>query len=474
MENKSYTNCINTLYIDKSIIIGLTGRTGSGCSTTAKLLASNNYKELEISNLDKNNFLTRRKLEICQKYLSKNWKKFNIIKVSNVIMDFVFSMDFSCLEKYLKKILNGEVEGELGYLQINDYNKFIEKIKGICNEAINKRKHINKMIARGTGYKSEEKKYYFEELDTFSSRLKEIMKGYDITIRRNNVTTKSNCYYYLLQQFGNNIRSSGSPFSSEFTGKHFYEIAKKIKYIIDLSLEIEQSNSLRICIDAIRNPYEAMYLKDNCTNFYLVAINASEDERAKRLNDVMIKKSFNSLNLIECPQKNKTASELFYHQNIKKCLELTDIHFLNNDNRENLIQLKSQIIKYVALMLHPGLISPTDVERCMQIAYNARVNSGCLSRKVGAVITDENYIVKSIGWNAVPENQTPCNMRCIDDFKNSGQQYFSKFEFYDESFRKQISKIDKEIEKNIKKEDLAIYCSYCFKDVYNGITKMNN
>lgn len=62
-------------------------------------------------------------------------------------------------------------------------------------------------------------------------------------------------------------------------------------------------------------------------------------------------------------------------------------------------------------MLHPGLISPTPMERVMQFAYTAKTNSGCISRQVGTAITDSNYSVKVIGWNDVPEGQAPFSLR---------------------------------------------------------------
>ncbi len=47
----------------------------------------------------------------------------------------------------------------------------------------------------------------------------------------------------------------------------------------------------------------------------------------------------------------------------------------------------------------------------MQLAFSAKLNSGCISRQVGAVVTDDNYSIKSVGWNSTPEGQTPCLLR---------------------------------------------------------------
>jgi deoxycytidylate deaminase len=69
------------------------------------------------------------------------------------------------------------------------------------------------------------------------------------------------------------------------------------------------------------------------------------------------------------------------------------------DNTSPYFSWKMQLLKYVSLMSHPGLVTPSPEERCMQLAYTAKHNSGCISRHVGAAITDENYSIKAIGWN---------------------------------------------------------------------------
>lgn len=35
----------------------------------------------------------------------------------------------------------------------------------------------------------------------------------------------------------------------------------------------------------------------------------------------------------------------------------------------------------------------------MQLAFNVKYNSGCLSRQVGAVVTGNDFSVRSVGWN---------------------------------------------------------------------------
>lgn len=94
----------------------------------------------------------------------------------------------------------------------------------------------------------------------------------------------------------------------------------------------------------------------------------------------------------------KEPQEVFYHQNIQGCLEIADIHIYNPDiYNGKYYELTTQILKYVSLMLHPGLVTPTHIERCMQLAYNAKFNSGCLSRQVGAS-SNESRLFNTISW----------------------------------------------------------------------------
>ena len=78
-------------------------------------------------------------------------------------------------------------------------------------------------------------------------------------------------------------------------------------------------------------------------------------------------------------------------------------------------------------MNHPGLVTPSHIERCMQMAYNTRLNSGCLSRQVGAIITDQNYSVKAVGWNDVAEGQVSCALRELCEYKERDRERFSKY-----------------------------------------------
>lgn len=55
----------------------------------------------------------------------------------------------------------------------------------------------------------------------------------------------------------------------------------------------------------------------------------------------------------------------------------------------------------------------------MQVAFSAKVNSGCVSRQVGAVVTDKDYNILSLGWNDVHCERVPCVYRNLRDLQKS-------------------------------------------------------
>ena len=110
----------------------------------------------------------------------------------------------------------------------------------------------------------------------------------------------------------------------------------------------------------------------------------------------------------------------------------------------------------------------------MQVAYDCKLNSGCLSRQVGAVISDSDYNILSIGWNSAPFNQIPCNLRSLfslirDD--NEDALGMSEYERTDNAFRIFLKK-------KTERTDFQLLdgrnCSYCFKDAFNAFTGQKN
>lgn len=102
------------------------------------------------------------------------------------------------------------------------------------------------------------------------------------------------------------------------------------------------------------------------------------------------------------------------------------------------------------------------------VMITAKLNSGCLSRQVGAAVTNEYFSVQSIGWNTVAEGQTPCSLRNLYDlFKDEDEGAFSDFERFNEDFGQEKKKLIQAYEP-VKMKLNGLNLSYCFKDIYTS------
>ena len=146
--------------------------------------------------------------------------------------------------------------------------------------------------------------------------------------------------------------------------------------------------------------------------------------------------------------------------------------------------MAEQWMKYAVLIMHPGLITPSAQERCMIVAYTAKLNSGCISRQVGAVITNEYHAIRTIGWNDVPYGQVSCNLRNIyshvDDEPDETGICYSQFELSSEkkysngSFRESIQKDYRPHISKYQEKLKGLPCSYCFKTLENRFSGEKN
>ena len=469
--------------LDECIIIGLTGRTGSGCSTAAGILETKNFKDLALSAPKEQDFfdVEERKDTIIHSYMKEKWCPFITIEVSSIILSMVFQKSYDEFRDYIKK-LSDDKENE--NFSIRGYDELMKRLEGT-------KTYFDSEYAkykRGNYSHSEMEKYYnyftrdikvqkkiFADLLNDYSCFESKKKGYE-----KQKDKKSQLYTFFLQSFGNNIRSSGNPFSTKFEYGYFSKTAERIQDIIDLIIQYnnpegnqKSATKTRICIDAIRNPYEAYYLKDKFSSFYLISVSTEDEERRARLTG-FDKNELNTLDDMEYPS-DMEEGRIFYQQSIEECLQIADIHLYNPHSNDDAREvLTRNLVRYVALMLHPGIVTPTNIERCMQVAYTAKLNSGCLSRQVGSVITDSGYYIKAIGWNEVPQGQISCGLRTIFNYLSfRDKNTYSKFELENAEFKRAIKNICDEYEIqcaspqscNMKKYSI----SYCFKDVYNAI-----
>ncbi len=440
-----FQDTISKIYGDDDdfVVIGLTSRTGSGCSTVANILSSKREEirhSLFSGHNPKDN--VQRKQKVVFNCFKHNWEPFVTIQASTVLLMM------------------------LSEVSIEDSGVFIGRSGDLDPDAAKKTTDILKSI-RDQQFDVADigslRKYYTEFLPEKNYELKAAMGGA--------------AYVKLFQLIGNNLRNSGSVISGEVVSGKLFSLAERINKIIkEIRKARVDGDKTFIVIDAIRNPFEAIYFQDRYSSFYLMAVSCNDDERKRRLRglgytdaqiDVVDKEEYGKL--------DATNQKAYVKQDIKACLQRADLHVSNPDSGNMVSHFNSladQLLTFVALMIRPGLVTPTPLERCMQIAYTAKLNSGCISRQVGAVVTDINFSVQSVGWNDTPFGQVPCSLRNRFDLTNGhDQDAYSEYEKLDVKF---ISAVRVGNEKFVKVASTGRNISYCFKDEYNQLTGKDN
>ena len=452
---------LKRLYKETSefLVIGLTGRTGSGCSTAADILSSSDPILPESSKIYGSDN-DKRKYQIIRNFVLTNWKPFTKIKIREVITRIILDLTFDdfcrLVASTLSKFSEHDVCEKLGEYK-NNYVKAHEYIAKY--NALPETTPAEKKVKKDSAWE-----VYFEKLPIFCSELKSALQ----------TCFGADSYTAIYQEVGDNIRASGDANSKEFNAEKIFTIPKKVNKLIKVIRE-KRDNGAFIVIDAIRNPFEAVYFHQRYAGFYLVSINTPNAERLSHLRSThkFSDEQIDALDNKEYPKK-LSGKNIYISQNIQKCIEIADIH-INNPDRQpfNNNELSSQLHWYVSLILHPGLVTPTSIERCMQLAYSVKLNSGCISRQVGAVITDQSFSIKAVGWNDTPQGQTPCVLRNAEELLAGGkEEIYSNYERKNAKFH---NVLDKTYTPVIGNERLCgRNLSYCFKDLQNEVEGEKN
>jgi deoxycytidylate deaminase len=490
------TNLISNLLGERSnfILIGLTGRTGSGCTTTAKLLSD----ELQLPSANEVNYKTEsyftgmdnKRYEIVRKYGIENNDPFKVIKISELISAQILNLDLLAFKKFIESVIESDlhtkIDSVLTKAEFIKSQKAFQNLSKECDYFLKGTSSLDHTLSELNLVK------WFDIINKFTQKLKKVLKS-----------ELANTYVSIFQGAGDSIRRTTKIIPNyrqqEFDPQGLFSLPRMVNRLVKFYRYKDKKDKKKtyIAIDTIRNPYEAKYFKDRYAAFYLVSINAPTDDRKKYLQD-KYKFTLDQISEIDkhesgtfpddkqvtqnkcdtCEQEIKAKSAYDKYDeliisNVKKCIEISDIHIFNPRNElQNHNVLKAQLAWYLSLIKHPGLVTPTPLERVMQIAFTAKMNSGCISRQVGAVVTDEHYSIKSVGWNDVAKGQVPCNLRSLEDLENfSSDTTYSEYERNNQKFRDQAAS------ELIKIKDLGNKgrnLSYCFKSIQNTIDGEKN
>jgi dCMP deaminase len=465
VQAKSISKGLECVFADRQsfLVIGLTGRTGSGCTTVSEILSTQDVDGLHLPQAHTPpRHQEDRKYRIIREWTKANWRPFLRIQVSHVITYFALQDSTSRFETFVNQRLGKNGDDSTGRLR---------KVRGQIQRATEELRSlgdISRILQSAKRNKIEDAyQFFFNTLPTISRLIKKDLGD-----------GKGLLYTTVYQSIGDNIRSSGQAFSNDGDAHGLFAIPDTISMIIEIAKAYNKYNKRDthyFVVDALRHPFEIRRLRKTIAPFYVFSVATDESTRSDRLHKTcnMTDDEISALDAKEYPSRNSALSEYpgFVSQDIQACVDLADVHISNigSGKGKDRSALTSQIVRYLALMQHPGLVTPTPDERCMQIAYDAKLNSGCISRQVGAVVANPDGVIQAIGWNDVPRGQVPCLLRNAQGVAQGGRDdpmAYSRFETNNESFVKHMTAgFMSTKHKIIRGRNIT----FCFKDAFNTL-----
>jgi len=479
-------------------VIGITGRTGSGCSEVAMQLAKGfeDGKDFEDPLPFPFPHNSYRKYRIIYDYAKVNFRPFSLIKYKDVLLLFLLEHSFAEFIGFLQSEELNKEFAQSKFIIKPDFTEEIEELTKFRQEfedLSESYRNIDTAKLRENNRWEAFYSFFFEgRFKEFSSNIYSVLKTKSL-LKRNKA----------LQVISHNLRKSGHPYDFDnFFPDRIDTIVELINDLIKSHRKKSPDGRTQVVIDSLRNPFEIMFFKQRFAAFYTIAVQC--EDQARKDNIVGKSTTDNSQyskdveQLLKEEYKGGKNSE-FFKQSIETCIQQVDIHIsmLTSDetakknkgmqvlrasnpqqaeNTTPFFSWRMQLLKYVSLIGHPGLVPPSAEERCMQLAYTAKHNSGCISRHVGAAITDENYSIKAIGWNNTPEGQVPCVLRNVEDLLNpSGDiDAFTPYERSDEQFKKVLrDNYADQITGNRENLKGRSVC-FCFKSLKNSFSEGKN
>lgn len=155
---------------------------------------------------------------------------------------------------------------------------------------------------------------------------------------------------------------------------------EKIAYIID---QVKHPEEIELLGEVYRN------------NFYLIGLLRTEDERRDNLKD----EGITEINVTALIERDRKASEK-HGQQVEESLHKSDYFIRNVDVTDEISKSVDRFIKLIHGVNH---VTPSKDETGIYAAYSASLRSSCLSRQVGAAITNDIGVVLSTGCNDVPK-----------------------------------------------------------------------
>jgi deoxycytidylate deaminase len=209
------------------------------------------------------------------------------------------------------------------------------------------------------------------------------------------IPTDKFSYYSELINQGNNIRQQkGRDVLAELA---INEIAVH-REILKRAKREETFTSNRVCyiIDSLKNVEELELFRLIYRDlFYFFGVFSNLDIRVKNLE----KKGISISDVYKLIDRD-SGEEVQFGQQVSDTFVESDF-FLRIDQTSS-PKVTHKVARFLNLIFNSEIITPTNNETAMYQAFAAAGNSACLSRQVGAAITNSNGDILGVGWNDVP------------------------------------------------------------------------
>lgn len=508
------------------IIVALTGITGSGCSDLAKIMSEPFLDWQDKIREPRNSFaityesgkqdvVFKKKYDACYNVCQKQYEPFKILRYRNVLLlatleKFATGNAYETFLNRVSELLRNKFDKS--HKDHNDDYKFDNSFSvddlnnlGLSEDLFD----LFKSLAETHNNPNRERFSYRKELCSayFNEAFQSFCESFYNELKRRDYYAKN----FFVHRLANSIRATGNPDATvnqdnEYGCEHIFDVIELINGIIKGFHENAPQQPRRFVIDSVRSSLEIMYMRERYSGFYSIAMHNDGNEK-QLVADKVLKSMFGkteeqltegergrydatvnrilTLNEVE-NDKCDFEKGLFYGPDISRCVTESEIHITYTPDEDNALSFNTyaeQWMKFYALIVRPGLITPSSDERCMSVAYVAKFNSGCISRKVGCTIVDKDYTIQSVGWNDPPSSQLPCQMRYADELCNNRgnelhgaeKNIYSVYELNgnvkntDKSF---ISCLDKNLNRKTVHSlaERGLRYSYCFRSQYNKFT----
>lgn len=201
---------------------------------------------------------------------------------------------------------------------------------------------------------------------------------------------------WQLQDLGNILRKAqGEDLGAQLAIKAI-TLDRVKRHPAETNLEAIKPGRVAYIVDQLKHPREAQLLRSVYGNlFYLIGVLCGYERRKGNLIARMTADYAERLIHRDKAESDKNGQQL------DKTLKLAD--FFVSSTHHNTEMLKAPVKRLLGLVHGDNGITPTRKEKGMYAAYNAALQSACLSRQVGAAIVDRHGNIMSTGCNDVPK-----------------------------------------------------------------------